>query len=530
MVIIAAQDSVASSPNISIVVTSVSLVMAIVGTLFSPLSGYLADVRFGRYQVLSASICLILGACLTVSLIAVLRLLVTVGVWQPKFYVHHVQPVMFGIGAIALFFFLPGIASYQANFIPFGLDQLFEAPSVSLVLFIHWVVWADRLGVFVVQIANAVYRCIEQWSDDIYILPFAMLLSVTFTFVLIIVCLRLCQFNVNTQRHNPYKVIYKVLAYTRKHHYPLRRSAFTYCDDEVPSRLDYAKERYGGPFTTEQVEDVKTFFKILLVLLALGPVFVLEIPASFFVTTVFAVHVEDASPAYANHSCSAWFILLEKGSITTLVSLVFLPLFIWIVLSFLHQRLLSIFSRLCFAASIYLLGVASMFCIDLAGHILSDSNTHSGASMCMFVIDGHHRFEHAVLKLHWAVMLVPYILLGIGPPLTMATTFEFISAQSPSSMKGLLVGVFIGVRAFFQLISGFVLIPFALRSLWDSESMRVHPPVTNCGFGYLLFTCVVGLIGLVLLSVVARRYKYRERDDRPFDQRFAVDVFSRYLQ
>ena len=147
----------------------------------------------------------------------------------------------------------------------------------------------------------------------------------------------------------------------------------------------------------------------------------------------------------------------------------------------------------------------------------------------MFVLH-HHVFKSAVLKLHWSVLLVPYLLLGLGQPLTVAAAFEFISAQSPSSMKGLLVGVFISVKAFFQLISGIILIPFARKSLWDSEHMRRHPPVTNCGFGYLLFTCVAALIGLILLLVVARRYKYRERDDRPYDQRFAVDVYSRYLQ
>ena len=165
-----------------------------------------------------------------------------------------------------------------------------------------------------------------------------------------------------------------------------------------------------------------------------------------------------------------------------------------------------------------------MLCIDLAGHIIYSNKSPKGTSMCMFI---HHGFE---LKLHWSVLLLPYLLLGLGQPLTMATAFEFISAQSPSSMKGLLIGVFISVKAFFQLISGIVLIPFSWKSLWDSEHMREHPPVINCGFGYLLFMCVVAVIGLILLLVVARRYKYRERDDRPYDQRFAVDVYSCYLQ
>ena len=51
------------------------------------------------------------------------------------------------------------------------------------------------------------------------------------------------------------------------------------------------------------------------------------------------------------------------------------------------------------------------------------------------------------------------------------------------------------------------------------------------GFGYFLTTSFsIAFIGLVLFLIVARRYKYRERDDRPYDQRFAVDVYGRYIE
>jgi hypothetical protein len=62
---------------------------------------------------------------------------------------------------------------------------------------------------------------------------------------------------------NPYKLVYRVLKFAKDHTNPIRRSAFTYCEDELPSRLDLGKEKYGGPFTTEQVEDVKAFLGIL---------------------------------------------------------------------------------------------------------------------------------------------------------------------------------------------------------------------------------------------------------------------------
>ncbi len=51
------------------------------------------------------------------------------------------------------------------------------------------------------------------------------------------------------------KTIYRVLKFAAK---PLNRSALTYWEEDVPSRMDLGKSKYGGPFTTEQVEDVKT--------------------------------------------------------------------------------------------------------------------------------------------------------------------------------------------------------------------------------------------------------------------------------
>ena len=59
--------------------------------------------------------------------------------------------------------------------------------------------------------------------------------------------------------------------------------------------------------------------------------------------------------------------------------------------------------------------------------------------------------------------------------------------------------------------------------------MLEHPPVTNCGFVYLLFTCVVGLIGLILFSVAAKKYKYRRRDEGMFCQQDVEEIYDRCL-
>ena len=97
-----------------------------------------------------------------------------------------------------------------------------------------------------------------------------------------------------------------------------------------------------------------------------------------------------------------------------------------------------------------------------------------------------------------------YILLMIGPLLMITTTFE-LSAQNPHSMKGLPVRVFSQSEVSFS----FIIIPFSLKHPWASGKMIENPPVTNCGFAYLLFTCVVGLIGFVLFSLATKKYKYK---------------------
>ena len=109
---------------------------------------------------------------------------------------------------------------------------------------------------------------------------------------------------------NPYKTVYSILKFAKIHKHPLRRSAFTHCDNYIPSRLDFAKERFGGTFTTEQVENVKTFLRILLVLVALGPVFALEVPASFFIFPMFGLHFHHLQ-ATLNEDCNGDSIYVE---------------------------------------------------------------------------------------------------------------------------------------------------------------------------------------------------------------------------
>ena len=334
---------------------------------------------------------------------------------------------------------------------------------------------------------------------------------------------------------NPYKTVYDVIRFVKNHKHPLRPSAFTYCDNYIPSRLDFAKERYGGQFTTEQVENVKTFFRILLILFAVGPVFSLEVPASFFFFPLFGMHLLNFQNGkhYTHDFCdsdSIWKVYMATGSMKTLMSTVIIfPTYIWIVFSLLRKKLPKLFTRLGVGIVISLFGVISLLIIDVVGHSLNRGNTTNN-TQCMFHVTlTNQPLPYHTLNMHWAVLIPPNILLGIGPLLLVATTLEFISAQSPKSMKGLLVGVFFAIRGLFQFLNSIIIIPLSLKQPWASGEMIEHPPVTNCGFVYLALTSVTGLIGLILFSLAAKRYKYRKRDEGMFCQQDVEEVYDRYL-
>ena len=299
--------------------------------------------------------------------------------------------------------------------------------------------------------------------------------------------------------------------------------------------MDFAKERFGGPFTTEQVENVKTFLRILLILFAVGPVFVLEVPASYFIAPLFSMHFHQFHHYSTQREyCSGKFkldTLMEiLGWVLAPILLLF-PLYIWIIFSLLQKRVLNLFTRLGVGILICLLGVVSLLVTDIVGHTentgISSSNNYT---QCVFQVSlSHKTVIYHSLNMHWAVVVPPGLLLGIGPLLVIATTLEFISAQSPQSMKGLLVGVFFAIRGLYQFLNSIVIIPLSLKQPWASKEMIERPPVTDCGFVYLAMTSMTGLIGLILFSLAAKRYKYRTRDEGMFRQHDVEEIYDRYM-
>ena len=127
-----------------------------------------------------------------------------------------------------------------------------------------------------------------------------------------------------TSTSNPVTLICKVLNYAIHHSQPVRRSAFTYGEPH-PSRLDIAKERYGGPFTTEQVEDVKSFWKILGLLMTL---FAVSLPYVEQVHDPFVNDQEEDSCQQSFNTTIPIDRVISNQSIFYITVLVVIPLYL----------------------------------------------------------------------------------------------------------------------------------------------------------------------------------------------------------
>ena len=103
--------------------------------------------------------------------------------------------------------------------------------------------------------------------------------------------------------------------------------------------------------------------------------------------------------------------------------------------------------------------------------------------------------------------LVPIIvIITIGELLVFIATFEFICAQSPYSMRGLIIGIVYFIFGMFAGIMAVLVISFALGFKNHTSNLPL-----SCGSSYILAVIGIGVVGLVLYIIVAKWYKKRQR-------------------
>ena len=414
--------------------------------LFYPLAGYLADTRCGRYKTIIYSLC----SFITLFLVVVVIMAVV------SISSHLLSSVSYAFLGLLLPPF-PSYIFFSANVIQFGMDQLHDSPTEDSVLFIHWFVLTSYLA-FVFFKALALVN-----------VPSAIGLVIFGLSTLVVtLCIAWCKkqwFSGVYALRNPYMLIVKVIRFARRHRAPVRRSAFTYCEDELPSRFDLGKEKYGGPFSTEEVEDVKAFLGIVCLLMTFWSVFTTDIARNGLVYGL-SYHLDDCWYSNILTDCGGKNITLgdhflvfknyirstlKTGILSDLLIVIFILLYIYLLQPFICHTtvccircckgiLAGMLNHIGFGMIFLSLSLLSALILDVVKHKLHPSE----ACLLRSTPNSNQNYDSSSRYFisEW-YLVVPFTFNALGYTLFYTAAYEFLCTQSPNAMKGLLIGTFL---------------------------------------------------------------------------------------
>ena len=245
--------------------------------LIYPIAGWIADAKVGRYKVIKGSLWIMwIGSLLLVIEEIIRYTLQHVQLTHPEDDLATLPfiVIIYVINAI-------GIAGFQANLIPFGVDQMEGGSSDQYSAFVHWYYWTRNCSFgLTIQLAiqSAPDYCGAKEKPDVFE-PTDRYNLVILLLQVALVTLALCLdlifsnhvLNKDPKTYNPIKQVWKISKFVAKNNRLVGyRKAITFTYEGPPQRTDFAKRLYGGPFEGDDVEDVKTFWKILVFLFSLG--------------------------------------------------------------------------------------------------------------------------------------------------------------------------------------------------------------------------------------------------------------------
>ena len=519
-----------------------AFVIILLGIMFiSPMAGLLADIKFGRYKTLKCSAYITLTA---ISILSIFFITYTIVISIVTF--HHIDSVLFVFILLILFATIGVLITSSivliTNAINFGMDQLHDSSTQDSILFVHWYVWLNNLSLLVIGVPWSLYiydTWYENYVDAFRIVSISLhilILGVILFLLIVSLCVvrhRQRWFLIESSgRVNPYKLVYRVVKFAWHHKIPVRRSAFTYCEDEWPSRLDLGKQKYGGPFTVEQVEDVKVFLGIFKVLISIVPIFMLQYVSESMLPR-FAIHSNLFFMPPGNTSSHAFghmihieglvhYLFLSSGLLSPLLVVVSLPLYLFLLRPFITYHIPGLLKTILKRIGVgLLLIILSLLCALAMDVVVHERNSNQ---LCMFSIN---RTRHIVnestsyrprLYQNVYFFISQHVLSALYNMLIDIAMFEFITSQSPYTMKGLLIGVLFSLRILALGLGIVVMIPF-------STSWKTSYPL-SCASGFYITNISIGVITFIVYVLVAKNYKHRTRDEPSLIRRYAEEYYS----
>ena len=405
----------------------------------------------------------------------------------------------FIILSIALPMGVVGVGSSFVNLLPFTLDQMMGETAEELSAAVQWYWWGFSAGI----LTQKSLECITIFSTtplQVIIAVLGLALS-TFSISTIILSDCLCHHWLDTHHktNKPIRLIFRVLNYARKHNYPRQRSAFTYLDEEQPLRLDFGKDKFGGPFTEEEVEDVKTVLRLL-------PLFISIAGTTLCANSNGAFPLHIIPTTQRTHDCVAGLNPLTYNIIAVLL----IPAYRFILYHVFYKRIPSMLRRVGMGLFLCLVSVLMNLTLDTVGHL------HSNTSHCMFDTNTGST-DTLPVPLYW--LLISDFVHGIAYVLVLCSSLEFIMAQTPNRMRGVMMGLAATVFGFGVM----------LHKGLDLLFQQFNTATPSCGFYYYLVLSLIFLLILVLFTILSKHYKLRERERHINIQAIAEEHYERYL-
>ena len=472
------------------------IIQAIVGFTL-PVAGWIADVRFGRYIIINLSLWTMWFSSLLLTVGKVILQLLDLhnNTYGQKTLAVLLVPLGIGFGG------------FQANIIQFGVDQLYDSSSDEIMAFVTWYWWTFLGSISIITAVLAYVHTLNFKYEMIVSLLICINLTLTvgsnFIFKNVLIM------EPNTQ--NPLKLVYGVIKYAIKHKCPRQRSAFTYCEIDPPSRIDLGKHKYGGPFTTEQVEDVKTLFRIVLVLL-MGCLFYCMAP----IIGVLQPNIRNRLTSALSHPPT--YIFSNFNCITVLLVIPLNEVFIHPLFNRCLQQFNS-FKKFLTGAMLRFVWCATLLTLITYArynYIHKDPHPDNVTLPCVF---HDPNFLSNILDYKWSIGLeviftTSDLFLAVGG-------IGLYCAQVPYSMKGLVAGILYGSSGLFIMLFQVSSLPYTLNSIaWSTGTL-------SCSFWHILTLLIYMIVIFAAFVLLAKWYKRRKREDvLPNEHIFAEAYYS----
>ena len=396
-----------------------------------PFSSYLGDAYFKRFSIVRASLVILWSGVVLCVVTLVLEEVYHDGSTQlPK------RSVFYALFIILYVYLSVGMIGFHANMIPFGLEQLQSSPAEEVVAFLHCYIFTEALGLVVANalIPNCATIGVDSTSNESVLIQSVICsLLLTVAFVCILLPKHMCVFIVeDPTAYNPLPLICRVLKYTaRTRSWPSASAAWW---------TDVASTKGFLPYTTGQMDDARAFFRIIPILL---PYFVVMIGnVTTIILAMFAIHLKWGG-VLSPERC---FDVMTIGNLPGITVVLCVLLYHFIVYPIFHRYVPSMLTRLSIGITFF---AASAFCclvIELVGH-------HETMVRSLFE-DTSLDTSVPTLNIPFTLAVFPGLLSGVANFIVTTSIYEFICAQAPFGMRGLLVGLKYG-SAGLGVLTGF---------------------------------------------------------------------------